>query len=1102
MSTICKSLPLILSLLLGLAGSGCSKQLRANRHLSRGDRAFQAQKYDEAEIEYLKVLQLTPLQPVAVGRLGLIYQEEGRLVYAHSLLQKAAEFDPADPEVRLKLALNELALGDSKKAVEDARLVLAKKPGQAEALELIASSAVSSNGLAEIQQQIERLRQADQDRASYHAAFGTLELRRQDFPKAEADFKHALELDPKSSSAFFGLASVYWARKDVPSAEQAFRSAADLSDARSITRLKYAQFKYATGKPAEAKQYLEQISAKTPDYLPAWDLLAEIAFEEKRYDDCGSLVARVLVKDSINLEAMMLNGKLKLVRGDAGSALASFRRMASVYSRSPQVLFQLARAYLLNNDTAEALTTLNEVIKLNPDFVDAVILRANLNIRKGDLAQAISSLEALLKQQPYLAQAYLLLIDAHLAKKEPDQALAACRRMSDQFPKSPEVQVVYGSVLSRENQLAEARQAFERALTLYPGYLPAIERLVDLDIFQKQFTSALARGQAVVDKSPSSAEARVLLARVHIASAESLVQSENQKLSSKDRKLLLADVAAAQPDINQAETNLLKATDLDPNLRSSYLLLSALYQVTGKQQKALERLNTLLSKTNDVVALLQVGMIQDSLTNYPAARDAYEKLLTISSNSVAALNNLAFIYSERMGDNNKALSLAEKAHQLMPNDPLVADTLGWILYRKADYARALNLLQESVAKLPNHPDIQLHLGMTLYTLGDEAPAGIALEQAVNSNRDLPGKDAAAGCLAILAIDPKTADAAAVAVLEKQLQQNPRDSIALNRLGAIQERDGALDRAVSTYQSVLKAAPRNSTVAFKLAQLYASPRLNDPQKAVAMAKTAHDLAPDNARISAFLGHLVYRSGDYKWAANLLEDSAQKLPDDPQVNFDLAWAYYSLGRVDDALPLMQKLAGAGASFPKADEAARFVSTVSAASSPSQASAFAGDAQKMLGSDPNYVPALMVCAVAQEALGAYPRAAELYNQVLSRYPQFSPAIRNLGLVYFARLNDDQKAYDLVSKAREALPQDAEVGKALGVLAYRKGNYSRAAQLLKESAQSRKSDAELLYYLGMAQYKLKAGPESKATLQQALAFNLPSQLADNAKRVLAELK
>jgi tetratricopeptide (TPR) repeat protein len=1087
---------------LGVACSGCTKEIRKARHLSRGNSDFQAQKFDQAEIEYLKVLQLSPLQPDAVRNLAIIYQDQGKFVHAHYFLSKAIQSQPDDPKIRLKLAMNELALGDSRKAVEDARLVLAKQPGQPEALELVASSAVSSNGLQGVRQQIANLRQTDQDRASYHVAFGDVELRLQNVTNAETEFKKALELDPKSSSAFIGLSSIYMARKDFPAAEQALKSAVDLSPLRSGARLRYAQFKYATGKHDEAKQVLQQLTTQAPDYLPAWNLLAEMALEEKKYSDCNSLVERVLARDSMNLDAMMLNGSLRMAQGDSTNAVANFTRMAAIYIRSPQVFFQLARAQLMKNDVPKAMASLNQAITINPDFAEAVLLLANLNIRKGYPALAISGLSELLKRQPRNGQAQLLLIDAYLAKKDPANALAAGRQMAEAFPNSSEVQVVLGSLLFRDGQNAEARQAFEKALALSPDYLVAVERLTDLDLAEKQYTPAVQRVRARIEKNPSAAEPLVLLARIYIAQAQASVDEMNKSANPPARKLRLIDLPSVQPLLKQAEDSLVKAIQLNPALRSSYFMLSDLYIASGKQQQALEPLNSLLSKTNDVSALMQVGMIQDSLKNYSAARDSYEKLLSIDPDYSRALNNLAYFYSEREVDLDKAYKLAEKAHQLLPDDGPTADTLGWILYKRADYTRALSMLQEGAAKLPDDPEIQYHLGMTQYMLGNEGPARLALEPATQSSKDFPGKDVAARRLALLAIDPKTADATALAALQKQLQDTPRDPIALVRLGAIQERDGQLDKAVETYETALKYDPQISAIALKLAQLYASPRLNDAQKALALAKTAHDQAPDNPQASALLGQLVYRTGDCRWAASLLEDSARKLPDDPQVAFDLAWAYYGVGRVADAKTLMQKVASGDASSSKAEDAKRFLTTVAAAEDPTRAAAFASDAQKMLAADPAYVPALMVSASVQEAQGSYQKALDTYNQILSRFPLFTPATRNLGLLYFAHLNEDQKAYDLTLKAREAFPQDPDVAKALGVLTYRKGNYSRAAQLLKESAQSRKGDAELLYYLGMAQYQLKAKPESKAALQQALSFDLPSKLAEDAKRVLAELK
>ena len=140
------------------------------------------------------------------------------------------------------------------------------------------------------------------------------------------------------------------------------------------------------------------------------------------------------------------------------------------------------------------------------------------------------------------------------------------------------------------------------------------------------------------------------------------------------------------------------------------------------------------------------------MKNFAAARDAYEKLLTVAPNFPLALNNLAVLYSEHLGQFDKAYDLAKKAREAAPNEPHIADTLGWILFKKGDYGNALRLLQESAGKLPDQPEIQFHVGMAHYMLGEEGPARVALQKAADASADFPGKDEARQRLALLAID--------------------------------------------------------------------------------------------------------------------------------------------------------------------------------------------------------------------------------------------------------------------------------------------------------------------------------------------------------------
>src|SRR5262249_7870729 len=157
--------------------------------------------------------------------------------------------------------------------------------------------------------------------------------------------------------------------------------------------------------------------------------------------------------------------------------------------------------------------------------------------------------------------------------------------------------------------------------------------------------------------------------------------------------------------------------------------------------------------------------------------------------------------SERLGRLDAAYDLARKARELLPNAPHTADTLGWILFKRGEYDNALRLLQEGAGKLPELAQIQFHLGMAHYMLGEEGQARESLQKAAGSEQDFPEKDEARRRLALLAIDPNTADAAARTELENYLREKPNDPEALVRLAQLQERDGAADQAVNTYEKI-------------------------------------------------------------------------------------------------------------------------------------------------------------------------------------------------------------------------------------------------------------------------------------------------------------
>jgi tetratricopeptide (TPR) repeat protein len=502
---------------------------------------------------------------------------------------------------------------------------------------------------------------------------------------------------------------------------------------------------------------------------------------------------------------------------------------------------------------------------------------------------------------------------------------------------------------------------------------------------------------------------------------------------------------------------------------------------------------------------LQIAMLHSSASNHLAARDAYEKILQINPRHGPALNNLAYLYSEQLGNRERAYELGSKARELMSNDPFTADTFGWILYHRGDYPRALALIQECVRQMPQQPEVLFHLGMTHYMMGEETAARLALQNAVQLGEpDAIWRPQAAERLRILEIDAATANPAAVQELEQLAKSKPGDPILLSRLAAVAERNGDWERAAKGYEKALQSNTNLVPVMVKLAQLYAT-QLRNPQQAFTLARRARSLEPNDPRIAHTLGRLALdaaqTAADFQWAYGLLQEGARGQPDNPDAQWDFARAAYALGQVDTAQTTAQRVLALQPAASLAATVREFAEWIVLPSRPQEITAAASRITTRLQQRPDDVPALLANARLLEQQGNFKGAREAYERVFQRYPLFTPAHKPLALLLSDRLNEQAAAYEQATKARTAFPNDPEVARLLGRLAYQRGEFSRAAQLLLECAPAFPADGELFHLLGIAQFRMKQ-KESKATLTKALSLAPDSPLAPEARRLLAELK
>ncbi|PYL69607.1 MAG: hypothetical protein DMF28_02675 [Verrucomicrobia bacterium] len=870
------------------------------------------------------------------------------------------------------------------------------------------------------------------------------------------------------------MGDLHLLQKDPKQAGEEYKKAADLAPVRSTERLKYAAFTSGTGDLEEARKVSTEMTRQAPDYLPGWTLLAEVAFKDKKYDEALSLLENVFSRDPQYVDGRRLESEVLLAKGDAKKAIEVLERLDHTYPDIALVKYQLGRVYLRNNNPNQAKAALEQAISISPNYTEPILLLAEINLRSGHGDIVIEPMINLLKRRPDLKSAALLLAAAYGSLDRFDDAAAVLQGQAGLAPQDPQLQMALGLTFRQAKRNDDARQAFEKAAELAPDSVGPVNLLVDLDLMEKRFDAARQRIHRQFEKTPDSPAAHFF-----------------------EGKIL-----AAEEKWEAAEAELQKTLLLDPNFTAAYDLLVQGYLATNKFPEAISELQGELAKhPNNSPALMTLAMMYEKMKDFPKARDAYEKLLSIEPNFVSALNNLAYLYAERLNDVDKAYDLARKARDLQGQDPAVGDTFGWVLYKRGDYQQALPILQESAQKIPDNPEIQFHLGMTAYMMGQTDLARVALQKAARATKDFPGKDEGKRRLALLESGTGASTDLSISQLEAMTKEQPNDVVSQMRLGEAYEKQGDSDNAAVAFQQALKQNPKLAAAISKLTQLNAGP-LQNKEKALAYAKKARELAPADPEVAGVLGKVAYQTGNFTWSYSLLQEAVRQRTNDASILHDLAWAAYSLGKVNEARDAMQKVLTTGPDSPQAADAKKFLALTALDENPKELMAAEIEVQKELKSNPDYVPALMAQAALYAQRDQVKPATEMYGDILRRLPDFAPAQKRLAALDVQDPSTVTAAYDLATKARKTLPDDPELSELLGRLSYEKKEYPRAIQLLQESARKRPLNANSLFYLGMSQLEARQKTEAREVLDQALVAGLQEPLAAEAKRALAELQ
>jgi tetratricopeptide (TPR) repeat protein len=119
---------------------------------------------------------------------------------------------------------------------------------------------------------------------------------------------------------------------------------------------------------------------------------------------------------------------------------------------------------------------------------------------------------------------------------------------------------------------------------------------------------------------------------------------------------------------------------------------------------------------SDIDLLYEQAMIAEKMNRTDEMERVLKRVIELKPDHHHAYNALGYSLAERNQRLPEARDLIAKAVELAPNDPFIADSLGWVEFRLGNHAQALQHLKRAYAARPD-VEIAAHLGEVLWVTG-------------------------------------------------------------------------------------------------------------------------------------------------------------------------------------------------------------------------------------------------------------------------------------------------------------------------------------------------------------------------------------------------
>ena len=270
---------------------------------------------------------------------------------------------------------------------------------------------------------------------------------------------------------------------------------------------------------AQASFNKAQASATTIDEIDQAAMRSYNLYPDDRFLGIRAQVALLELNRLLNVSEPTNTDRDRFL--EVGSLALQFAQAATQAApQNPEYRAILAGIYnnfaVAGEPQALALATssLAEATRLDPLNPTYALIEAQMAASRGDAALTRSALESALSKKRNFTEALYLLAQLDIAEGNTESAIDVTRAIITLEPRNPTRYYQLGILLTANNQVPEAAQAYQAALTLDPGYANARYLFALLLLDQGQSEQALAELRTVAETNVENQQLQAVIAAI------------------------------------------------------------------------------------------------------------------------------------------------------------------------------------------------------------------------------------------------------------------------------------------------------------------------------------------------------------------------------------------------------------------------------------------------------------------------------------------------------------------------------------------------------------------------------------------------------------